>query len=139
MKFKKLLSLVMALCAALLTLSGCATATTSGSGTGTSTGFGFQNILMIVALIAVFYFFAIRPESKRRKKAQEMRNSIEVGDSIVTVGGMIGKVVFVNDEKLTFETGEDRVRIEVQKWAVSENKGKGGNKDKGDSEESLEA
>ncbi len=136
MKFKKLLSLVMALCAMLFALSGCAPAATSGSSTGT--GFSVSNILMIVALIAVFYFFAIRPESKRKKKALEMRNSIEVGDSIVTVGGMIGKVVFVNDEKLTFETGEDRVRIEVQKWAVSENKGKGANKDKGDSEESLE-
>jgi preprotein translocase subunit YajC len=77
---------------------------------------------MIVALIAVFYFFAIRRRASGGKKAQEMRNSIEVGDSIVTVGGMIGKVVFVNDEKLTFETGEDRVRIEVQKWAVSRTK-----------------
>lgn len=137
MKFKKPLSLVTAICAALLTLSGCAPAASSGNSTGT--GFNFSNVLMIVALIAVFYFFTIRPESKRRKKAQEMRNSIEVGDSIVTVGGMTGKVVFVNDEKLTFETGEDRVRIEVQKWAVSENKGKGGNKDKGSSEETLEA
>ena len=62
---------------------------------------------------------------------------IEVGDKIVTIGGMVGKVVHVTGDKLTFETGEDRVRIEITKWAVSSNEGKGANKETSDSEESL--
>jgi preprotein translocase subunit YajC len=94
-------------------------------------------VLMMVVLVAVFYFMMIRPENKRKKKAQEMRDSIQVGDKITTIGGMIGRVVHVSDDKLTFETGEDRVRIEVTKWAVSSNEGRGANKEKVDSEESV--
>lgn len=76
-------------------------------------------IIMIVVLVAVFYFFMIRPESKKKKKLAEMRNSLSVGDDITTIGGMIGKVVSANNETVTFETGEDRVRIQVAKWAIS--------------------
>ena len=98
---------------------------------------GTSTILMLVVLFAIMYFLMIRPENKRKKKAQEMRDSIEVGDKIVTIGGMVGKVVHVTGDKLTFETGEDRVRIEITKWAVSSNEGKGANKETSDSEESL--
>ena len=68
-----------------------------------------------------------------------MRDSITVGDKITTIGGMVGKVVHVTDDRITFETGEDRVRIEVTKWAISSNDGKGANKETTDSEESLES
>ena len=78
-----------------------------------------STIIMVVILVAFFYFFLIRPENKKKKKAQEMRDSIKVGDTITTIGGMVGKVVNVGSDKLTFETGEDRVRIQVTKWAVS--------------------
>jgi preprotein translocase subunit YajC len=78
-----------------------------------------STIIMIVVLIAIFYFFMIRPESKKKKKAQEMRDSLAVGDTITTIGGLIGKIVNVNNETITFETSEDRVRIQVTKWAVS--------------------
>jgi len=76
-------------------------------------------IIMIVAMIAVFYLFMIRPESKKKKKLAEMRSSLSTGDTITTIGGILGKVVHVDDEKITFETSEDRVRIQVAKWAVS--------------------
>jgi len=82
----------------------------------------FENlglIGMIVVMIGVFYFFMIRPENKKKKKLAEMRNALTVGDTITTIGGIIGKVVSVADEKVTFETSEDRVRIQVAKWAVS--------------------
>ena len=78
-----------------------------------------STIIMIVVLIAIFYFFMIRPESKKKKKAQEMRDSLTVGDTITTIGGLIGKIVNVNNDTITFETSEDRVRIQVTKWAVS--------------------
>jgi len=76
-------------------------------------------IIMLVALVAIFYFFMIRPENKRKKKLQEMRDNLKVGDEITTIGGMVGKIVDVTKDTVTFETGEDRVRIQVTKWAIS--------------------
>ena len=77
------------------------------------------SILFFVVLIAVFYFFLIRPENKKKKQLQEMRNSLNVGDTITTIGGIVGKIVSINGELITFETGEDRVRMQVTKWAIS--------------------
>jgi len=76
-------------------------------------------IIMIVAMVAIFYFFMIRPESKKKKKLAEMRASLSAGDTITTIGGIFGKVVYVDEDKITFETGEDRVRVQIAKWAVS--------------------
>ena len=73
----------------------------------------------IVLMFVVFYFMLIRPEKKRKKQQQEMRDSIGVGSTITTIGGMVGTVVAMSGDTITFETGEDRVRIEIQKWGVS--------------------
>ena len=70
-------------------------------------------------LIAIFYFLIIRPENKKKKKTDEMRNSLSVGDEITTIGGLTGKIVQVTDDTITFETGEDRVRIQAKKWSIS--------------------
>lgn len=77
-----------------------------------------DSLIMIVVMVAIFYFLLIRPENKRKKQAEEMRNSIRKGQRIVTIGGMMGKVVQVNDSSVVFETSEDRVRIEVAKWGI---------------------
>ena len=82
---------------------------------------GMSSIIMMVAMIAIFYFLLIRPENKRKKKAEEMRNAIKKGDTITTIGGIIGRVVHVSDATLVIETSEDRVRMEIAKWAVSTN------------------
>ena len=76
-------------------------------------------IIMIVAMVGIFYFFMIRPESKKKKRLAEMRDALAVGDSITTIGGILGKVVSIDGDKVTFETSEDRVRVQVAKWAVS--------------------
>ena len=78
-----------------------------------------QMIIIIVAMVGIFYFFMIRPESKKKKKLAEMRENLSVGDTITTIGGIFGKVVNLDGEKITFETGEDRVRVQIAKWAVS--------------------
>lgn len=78
----------------------------------------YSSLLMIVMMIAIFYFLVIRPENKRKKQAEEMRSSIKKGDRITTIGGLIGRVVQVNDSTIVFETSEDRVRIEIAKWGV---------------------
>ncbi len=77
------------------------------------------SILMIVAMIAVFYFLMIRPENKRKKEAEDMRNNLKVGDDITTIGGITGTICAVKDKTIVIETGADRVRIEFTKWAVS--------------------
>ena len=87
----------------------------------TATGSGMSSIIFLVIIFVVFYFFLIRPENKRKKKLTEMRNSISLGDEIVTIGGIMGKVVQVTEDTITFETGEDRVRLQVTKWAISSN------------------
>ena len=81
-----------------------ADASTAAGGLG-----GMSSILFLVIIFVVFYFFLIRPENKRKKKLTEMRNNISIGDEIVTIGGIMGKVVQVTEDTITFETGEDRV------------------------------
>jgi len=80
---------------------------------------GYEMIIMIVVMVGIFYFFMIRPESKKKKKLAEMRSNLTTGDTITTIGGILGKVVSVDEEKITLETSEDRVRVQVAKWAVS--------------------
>ena len=76
-------------------------------------------IIMVVVMIGIFYLFIIRPESKKKKKLAEMRSSLSVGDTITTIGGLIGKVVAKEDGQITFETSEDRVRITIAQWGIS--------------------
>ena len=88
--------------------------------TGASnTGAGGSTILMLVLMFVVFYFFFIRPENKKKKKVEDMRNSLSLGDEITTIGGMTGRIVQVTEDTVTFETGEDRVRIQIKKWGIS--------------------
>ena len=82
-------------------------------------GQGTSSIFMMVLLFATMYFILIRPENKRKKQAQEMRNSLKKGDVVTTIGGIIGKVVVVNEDTFVIETSEDRVRMEIAKWSVS--------------------
>ena len=89
--------------------------------TTASTGGMGSSILMIVAMLAIFYFMLIRPENKRKKEAEQTRNSVKNGDEITTIGGVVGKVVNVKEEKIVIETGADQVRIELMKWAISSN------------------
>ena len=75
-------------------------------------------MLPLVLMFVLMYFIMIRPENKRKKKAEEMRNSLSLGEEITTIGGLTGKIVQVTEDTVTFETGEDRVRIQVKKWAI---------------------
>ncbi len=78
-------------------------------------------ILMMVGLFAVMYFVTIRPQKKRQKEEQEMRSAVEVGDDITTIGGICGKVVTVKENHLIIETGADRNRMQITRWAVQQN------------------
>ena len=76
-------------------------------------------ILMLIVMVAIMYFLMIRPENKRKKKAQEMRDSLKKGDIITSIGGIIGRIVSVGKDTIVIETSDDRVRMELTKWAVS--------------------
>lgn len=89
------------------------------TGASSTAGAVGSTILMLVLMFAVFYFFFIRPENKKKKKVEDMRNSLSLGDEITTIGGMTGKIVQVTEDTVTFETGEDRVRIQIKKWGIS--------------------
>lgn len=82
---------------------------------------GPSMLIMMVALIGVFYFLMIRPENKRKKEAEAMRNALKVGDNITTIGGIIGDIVSVKEDSIVIETTTDRVRVEFAKFAVSTN------------------
>jgi len=78
-----------------------------------------STIIMLVLMFGMLYFFMIRPENKRKKEAQNMRDSLAVGDEITTIGGITGTICAVKENTIVIETGADRVRIEFTKWAVS--------------------
>ena len=78
-------------------------------------------LIPLVMVIVVFYFMLIRPENKRKKEAEQLRSSMKEGDTVTTIGGIIGVVVNVKEDKFVIETGADQVRIEFHKWALSSN------------------
>ena len=82
---------------------------------------GGSMLIMLLVMVAVMYFMIWRPESKRKKKAQEMRDSLKKGDVITSIGGIVGKIVSVGKETIVIETSDDRVRMELAKWSVSTN------------------
>ena len=71
-----------------------------------------------ILMVAIFYFLLIRPQRKRDKAERDMRNSIQVGDEISTIGGFIGKVVSMKDETLVIETSADRTKLKLYRWAI---------------------
>ena len=80
---------------------------------------GSSTLIMLVLMFAVFYFFFIRPENKKKKQVEQMRSALTVGDEITTIGAITVKIVQVTEDTVTFETGEDRVRIQIKKWGIS--------------------
>lgn len=112
---KKLFGLLIALGAAL---SSTAVFADGAQAAGTQ-GNMLVSFLPFIILIAAFYFILIRPQKKKEKETRNMLNSLAVGDEIVTIGGVHGKVVKVKEETVTIETGSDRVKIVFERGAVS--------------------
>ena len=86
-----------------------AAATTAAGSSGASANSWISTVILIVAMVAVFYFLIIRPQKKRDKQAKEMRNSIKVGDEVVTIGGVCGKVTNVKDDTITILSAESKM------------------------------
>ena len=78
-----------------------------------------EGIIMMVAMLAIFYFILIRPENKRKKAEEKMRSELAVGDEISTIGGLVGTICAIKDDTVVIETSADRVRVEFTKTAVA--------------------
>ena len=83
-----------------------------------SMGGSVGSILIIVVMFVALYFFMIRPQKKQEKETQNMRNNLQVGDEITTIGGIIGKIVSIKEETVTIETSHDRSKIRILRSAV---------------------
>lgn len=91
------------------------------TGTSSAAGGGYSMFILLGVMFVAMYFLTIRPQKKRQKEEQEMRNAVEVGDEVTTIGGFIGKVVNIKEDRLTIETGTDRTRMTVTRWAIQQN------------------
>lgn len=96
-------------------------ATATGTDGANAASGSYTMLIMMVALFAVMYFMVIRPENKKKKEQEALRSSLHRGDKITTIGGIMGKIVDIKDDKIVIETGEDQVRMELQKWSVMTN------------------
>ena len=96
----------------MYTLEATAAAEAAGSANMITT------VVMLVAMIAIFYFFMYRPQKKQEKETSDMRNGLQVGDEITTIGGIIGKIVSMKDETVLIETSNERNKIRILRTAV---------------------
>ncbi len=78
----------------------------------------YSGIIMLVVFFGIMYFTMIRPQKKKDKEIKSMRESLAIGDEVITIGGIHGKIVKVNDEIVTLEMAFGKQRIEFSKWAV---------------------
>lgn len=75
----------------------------------------------LILMIVIFYFLLIRPQKKRDKEVQKMRENIEIADEIVTIGGIIGRIVSIKDDTIVIETAGDRSKIRLARWSIQQN------------------
>ena len=80
---------------------------------------GMAGILPLILLLLIMYFLLIRPQKKREKQINAMRSAIQVGDEIITIGGICGKVVKTKEETLVIKVGADKTKFEVMRWSIS--------------------
>ena len=94
---------------------------TATSGSTDTMGMLLGTLGPVVLMFAVFYFLLIRPQKKRETEVQKMREAIEVGDEVVTIGGIIGRVVSIKEDTLVIETSGERSKLRMARWAIQAN------------------
>ena len=92
--------------------------TTAAGDTPTNASNPWLMPVLLVVMVAVFYFAMIRPQKKQEKQIAEMRDSLAVGDEVVTIGGIIGTVLIIKDDKIMIETGNDRTKLTILRSSV---------------------
>lgn len=119
---KKLEKLGLAMSAAALTGSLCTVTAFASDGGSKGTGaMGYSSLIFLILMFVVMYFILIRPQKKKDKEAKAMQGALQIGDEIVTIGGIVGLVVQVNEDTIVIETTGNRNKIRLKKWAIQEN------------------
>ena len=119
---KKLEKLGLAMSAAALTGSLCTVTAFASDGGSKGTGaMGYSSLIFLILMFVVMYFILIRPQKKKEKESKAMKSSLQVGDEIVTIGGIVGLVVQVNEDTVVIETTSNRNKLRIKNWAVQEN------------------
>lgn len=77
-----------------------------------------QGLIIPIGFLVIFYLFAIRPQKKKEKEIRSMRDSLKVGDEVITIGGIYGKILLAKEDKITLEVGNTKTRLDVTRWAV---------------------
>lgn len=88
--------------------------------TGAGAGSTVTMLLMFGGMGILLYFFMIRPQKKKEKQAAERRNSIEIGDEVTTIGGIVGRVVSLKEDTFVIETAGERSRMRFKRWAIQD-------------------
>ena len=108
--------------AAALTGSLCTVTAFASDGGSKGTGaMGYSSLIFLILMFVVMYFILIRPQKKKEKESKAMQSSLQVGDEIVTIGGIVGLVVQVNEDTVVIETTSNRNKLRIKNWAVQEN------------------
>lgn len=80
-----------------------------------------MSLLPLILMVVVFYFFMIRPQKKKDKEIQAMRSNLQIGDEVITTGGIIGIVASLKEDTVVIETGSDRSKVRIARWAIAQN------------------
>ena len=113
MFFDKLFGIASA-CAESTAAAGTADPSAGAMGVGSL----ITTLLMMVGMVAIFYFMLIRPQRKKDKQVKEMLAALKVGDRICTIGGLYGTIAALKDDTVTLNVGSDRMEMVVARWAI---------------------
>ena len=105
----------------LSNLFGGGAASGSGASGTAQSGSPFTMIILIAVMFVAMYFLMIRPQKKKQQEEQKMRDALQIGDEITTIGGIVGRVVTIKDDTLIIETGADRNKMKITRWAIQTN------------------
>ena len=119
MNFKKFL--MTALSTGTLLSVMAVSAFAEGSGSGTEGGMNIMSLIFIPLVLVLMYFMLIRPQKKREKETAQMRNALEIGDEIVTIGGIYGRVISLKEDSMVIESKADRSKMTIARWALQQN------------------
>jgi len=97
-----------------------------------------QAFILPIGLLVIFYFFAIRPQKKKEKEIKEMRSSLRAGDEVITIGGIMGKIIKLKDDYVTLEIGSAKTKLDITRWAVGSVVKANGSKSNKQEEETTE-
>ncbi len=93
----------------------------AGANANASSSSSWASILMLVAMFAILYFLMIRPQKKQEKADAQMRESLQIGDEVITVGGIMGRIVTVKEDSIVIETGADKTKLRITRTSIYTN------------------